>query len=821
LKRLSRIHSEYRDAGALHQLVNLFGFVDSGTFLTKSGDLGVVIEVRGVDYECLDPDQLDRVARRFEATLKIFDDRFRVYQYLLKREDPALPAEEHPQNSVLQRAVSTRLAHLKARAARLYSIDTYFVVLYQARPSDSSFAEALSAAANRPLAAILEGLSTGRKVDLLGAEIDRDREALANRVGSFLVQLRDIVKPRMLEKGEAFAFLRRLLNYSRRCEIPERLKHDVFLDYFLCDETLECHRDHLRLNDRYVKVLTLKDPPAQTFANLLKGLLEIPSNFIVATEWRREDNHAARKHIQSARRHHHNSKYSLLNYILEPRDRHPPAPSQMLLDESAEAFVGDLGAGLKEMEVEGRHFGRFSLTVVLHDGDRAVLDASVAECLKVFSTHDASLIEERYNLVNAWIAVLPGNYTHNLRYLYLTNTNYADLSFLFTVHGGDVHNAHLNREYLAILETEHRTPYFLNLHARDIAHTLVFGATGSGKSFLLNFLLTNAQKYEPATFIFDLGGSYQHLARLFGGSYLPVGVERQAFRINPFCLPPTKDNLQFLFSFVSVLVQAGGYKLTSADEKDLFQQIESLYEVAPEQRRLFTLANIVNRSLRERLQRWVRGGQYAALFDNAEDNLTLSQFQAFDFEGLDQYPQVLEPLLFYVLHRANAAIHDSEHTTRLKLFVMDEAWRFLRDPVIRLYITEALKTWRKRNAAMILATQSSDDIARSEIMHVVAESCPTKLFLANPGMDRDVYRQLFHLNETEARLVARLIPKRQMLLKQPNAAKILNLNVDPASYWLYTNDPYDNQRRREALDEHGLEEGLRRLAQQSISRNKP
>ena len=259
--------------------------------------------------------------------------------------------------------------------------------------------------------------------------------------------------------------------------------------------------------------------------------------------------------------------------------------------------------------------------------------------------------------------------------------------------------------------------------------------------------------------------------------------------------------------------------MTTVDEKDLFQQIESLYEVAPEQRRLFTLGNIVNRNLRDRLQKWVQGGQYAALFDNVEDNLTLSRFQCFEFEGLDQFPQVLEPLLFYILHRANAAIHDAAHNTAFKVFVMDEAWRFLRDPVIRLYITESLKTWRKRNAAMILATQSSDDIDRSEMMHIVAESCPTKMFLANPGMNRQLYRELFHLNETEAALVAGLIPKRQILIKRPDTAKVLNLDVDPVSYWLYTNDPFDNERRREAFEQYGFEEGLRQLAQESDARS--
>jgi hypothetical protein len=49
--------------------------------------------------------------------------------------------------------------------------------------------------------------------------------------------------------------------------------------------------------------------------------------------------------------------------------------------------------------------------------------------------------------------------------------------------------------------------------------------TGSGKSYFCNFILQNAQKYEPLTFIFDIGGSFQSLTTIFGGSYLNVGQE--------------------------------------------------------------------------------------------------------------------------------------------------------------------------------------------------------------------------------------------------------------------------------------------------------
>jgi type IV secretion system protein VirB4 len=125
---------------------------------------------------------------------------------------------------------------------------------------------------------------------------------------------------------------------------------------------------------------------------------------------------------------------------------------------------------------------------------------------------------------------------------------------------------------------------------------------------------------------------------------------------------------------------------------------------------------------------------------------------------------------------------------------------------------EALKTWRKHNAAMVLSTQSLDEIKRSEILDVIVESCATKIFLANPDMDRELYRRQFHLNDSEVELISSLVPKQQFLIKTPELAKVANLNVDAKSYWLYTNDPYDNKKRREVFETYGFERGLEVLA---------
>src|SRR5271165_7138183 len=85
---------------------------------------------------------------------------------------------------------------------------------------------------------------------------------------------------------------------------------------------------------------------------------------------------------------------------------------------------------------------------------RTELDQLVAEFTGVFTNGDGNLFAETYNQLNAYFATVPGNYALNLRKLYLLNTNYADLSFLFTILPGEKTNAHLGTEYLAVLETD-------------------------------------------------------------------------------------------------------------------------------------------------------------------------------------------------------------------------------------------------------------------------------------------------------------------------------------------------------------------------------
>ena len=166
---------------------------------------------------------------------------------------------------------------------------------------------------------------------------------------------------------EAFRILRRLVNFRPSKIQNARLYSARQIDSQLCDSELEAHRGYLRLDDDYLRVLTLKELPSETRPLLLQGLFDIPANFHVVTEWHPVDNAKARKEIASRRRHYHNSKTSFVSNL---QDRQNTGNQDNLVDDSKEAAVAELGGALTALGMEGKNFGEFTLTVVIYDEER-------------------------------------------------------------------------------------------------------------------------------------------------------------------------------------------------------------------------------------------------------------------------------------------------------------------------------------------------------------------------------------------------------------------------------------------------------------------
>jgi hypothetical protein len=360
--RLSRILRDYNDAGGVNTLLSLWGFVDGGSFLTKAGHVGIVYSLRGVDVDGLTHAQRRGLTHRMEAALRQLDERTRVYQYLIKRTvDPFVaPICAEP---VAQEALTRRTAYLNERRRELYQLAQYVVLLHE-----PTFHRRTSTRLERfwrePREALRRWLSMQHSLKLLESELEGAIDRLEHKAESFESQLADFV-PARLGQADAFRFFRELVNYDASVlSATTSTAPDAYLDYFVADSPVDCHRDHLMVGSQLVKVLSMKEPPGQTFAHILGELLAVPGELIACVEWQRVGQDQMRREIQSRRRHFFNKRVSLVNYVT------PEAKGEeMLVDESATATVRQLGDALTEMEVNGHVFGRCSVAVVLHHED--------------------------------------------------------------------------------------------------------------------------------------------------------------------------------------------------------------------------------------------------------------------------------------------------------------------------------------------------------------------------------------------------------------------------------------------------------------------
>ena len=284
--RLDKLIKPWKESAALNDHINLYGFWNETAFLTKSGDVGMVLSVPGVDYESLDRMEQEYAVKRLEAALKAFGPGFHVYQYLFKSSCPDIPFAQYD-DPVVAAAVDQRRKFFAAKRDHLYQVEIYYCILLEGTRSKTGVRAALARLLSDPEGAIGElksQFTNDRMKTLLRSHLEDDVRRLGQRVRAFTRQLADFMPIEILNQDGQFTFFRRLLNYDG-WRVAGRPRSTQFLDYQVVNSDIEAERDHLRVGDDIVRVLTMKEAIAQTRPLVLDALLKIPANFHVVTEW--------------------------------------------------------------------------------------------------------------------------------------------------------------------------------------------------------------------------------------------------------------------------------------------------------------------------------------------------------------------------------------------------------------------------------------------------------------------------------------------------------------------------------------------------------
>jgi type IV secretion system protein TrbE len=169
------------------------------------------------------------------------------------------------------------------------------------------------------------------------------------------------------------------------------------------------------------------------------------------------------------------------------------------------------------------------------------------------------------------------------------------------------------------------------------------------------------------------------------------------------------------------------------------------------------------------------------MFDADHDTLGLDSFTVFEVEELmNLAPKYGLPILLYLFRRITRSLGGQPAA-----IILDEAWLMLGHPVFKEKIKEWLRTMRKANCAVIMATQSLSDASNSGIVDIIKDSCATKIFLPNPNahdVGSGALYQRFGLNDREIEIIAGATPKREYYLRTDEHQRVFDLAL---GCWLW------------------------------------
>lgn len=390
-------------------------------------------------------------------------------------------------------------------------------------------------------------------------------------------------------------------------------------------------------------------------------------------------------------------------------------------------------------------------------------------------------------------AQLPGNFSMRPRKAPITSRNFAAMVPFHNYPSGRASGNHWG-EALTVLVTSARSPFHFSLHAsdardpeggsrKDTGHTLICGPTGSGKTVFIGFLVAMLTRHGATQVLFDKDRGLEILVRALGGEYCAL-KNGEPTGFNPLKLPPIPLNVEFLKSWLRVLVRPANGCLTVRQQADLDSALRGTLALDVPARRLSRLMEFLDSTdaegLHARLSPWCEaaGGDYAWVFDNADDivvpRLAGHALVGFDVTDFLDHPMCRTPVTLYLFHLVLQLLDG-----RRLVCWMDEFWRLLADPAFESFAKDGPKTWRKLNGVMALATQSASDVLGSSISRTIIEQTPTKVFFPNADANWEDYGLGFGLTEREFVLLKEQLEpgSRRFLMKQGRESLVCELDL--------------------------------------------
>ncbi len=511
-------------------------------------------------------------------------------------------------------------------------------------------------------------------------------------------------------------------------------------------------------------ILNIKEYADGTWPGILNGLKYLDFEYVVTHSFSPKGRHDALKTLERTR-----------GMMISSGDK---AVSQ----------IAELDKAMDEVSSGNFVLGEYHFIMALYAPTQEQLHQQIASARAELSNAGFVSSKEDVAIMASFYSQLPGNWKYRTRLANISSLNFLGLSPLHNFSSGKMHNNPWG-DAVTVLQTTNGQPYYFNFHAthpgenslgeKAIANTMVIGKSGTGKTALINFLLSQVQKFDPkpTIFFFDKDRGAEIFVRACGGNYMALDNGAPT-GFNPFQCENTDANVQFLSGLIKLLAGKGSY--SASEEEDILRGVRAMLDTPMDLRSMTnfqkSLPNLGDDSVFARIRKWTKGHSLGWVFDNPVDTIDLSRANiiGFDYTEVIDNEEVRTPVINYLLHRLEELIDG-----RPLIYVMDEFWKILDgEGGLKEFAKNKQKTIRKQNGLGIFATQSPEDALRSDISAALIEQTATMILLPNPNADKKDYIDGLKLTEAEFDVIVNLDERsRCFLVKQGHTSAVCQLNL--------------------------------------------
>jgi len=536
-----------------------------------------------------------------------------------------------------------------------------------------------------------------------------------------------------------------------------------------------------RVGGRHIRVISLAGFPAVSHAELATFLSELPISYRYSIRAIPLGLRASVSQLGVRRRNWFQKRKGARAMLSESIGSGTGAAFE---NQHALRMAADADDAIAEAEGGEVRFCYVTAKIVITADSAAEADEAARLIFKVCQNMGFDPRLETANANEAWLGSIPIHGWYDVRKPLVSTRNLVDILPLTSIWPGLAVNPcpyyPPDTPALCYGVTTGKTAFRFNLHQQDTGHTLFAGPTGMGKSVALGTVAVNFRAIPGGqVFLMDKGYSAFVLTKALGGQHLDLGEEEVP--LQPLARIDDPTDRMKLQGLLEDWIALKNVKLMPQQTRALYRALELTGEAPPALRTITNLiTQVQDAAVRDGLTPYSLAGPLGRFLDADHDVLLDSDFVTFELETLmGMGPQVTIPVLTYLFHRIEQRLDG-----RPTLIIIDEAWVVLANNTFGAKLEEWLRTLRKKNAAVVLATQSLSEIANSPYRDVILESCPTKLYLPNAEarspQTRELYRK-FGLSDRQIGIIAEAAPKRDYYYVSPLGKRLFQFTLGPAA----------------------------------------